>query len=244
MTINIFAKPTGEFRLPADMSTPLILIGPGTGIAPFMGFVAHRQAQIEALESTEAAEMASEGTWRGGYEVAPEDLQISERDARGLILGVDHQRRQTTGDIDLFFGCRHRDHDWLYQKETEGFRQSGILKNLYTAFSRDGNNNVSNSNGNIGAEGRRRKYVQDIMLTDDACGSRMVEMITDRNASVYVCGDGNVMGRDVQDAVAQLLAEKKYGGGGDSSSSEAKEKAVEYVEQMKTHGRFVLDIWS
>ena len=34
-------------RLPEDPATPCVLIGPGTGVAPFVGFAQHRLAQAE-----------------------------------------------------------------------------------------------------------------------------------------------------------------------------------------------------
>jgi len=43
-----FLKPTPSFRLPEAPETPCILIGPGTGVAPFVGFAQHRLAQAEA----------------------------------------------------------------------------------------------------------------------------------------------------------------------------------------------------
>ena len=219
-TVQIFPKPTHEFRLPTNMSTPLILIGPGTGIAPFIGFLSHRQAQISSLESFEGAESASEGTWRGGYELDPEELHISKGDSFGLNLALDYVRKQQTGEIDLYFGCRYSDHDYLYEAELEEFKSSGILSNLYTAFSRE--------------NGKEKMYVQNLMQDKPECKQRLTDMILNKDAAVYVCGDGNAMGKDVQEAIVNVLADKL----------ESKQSALSYLDQMKASGRFVLDIWS
>jgi len=43
-TVPVFIEANPRFRLPADPSRDVIMIGPGTGVAPFRGFVQHRIA--------------------------------------------------------------------------------------------------------------------------------------------------------------------------------------------------------
>lgn len=218
-TVRIFPKPTAEFLLPHNIEKPIILIGPGTGIAPFMGFLAHRKEQIKALDTSQAAKIASEGTWRGGYDINEEDLSITKRDASGLTVGADRK----AGEIDVYFGCRYSNHDWLYKDEMKGLEDEGIISHLSVAFSRDG---------------LKKVYVQDKMREN---GKRITQMTLKEDATIYVCGDGNAMAKDVQEAMVDILEREAFSREhGDSARS----KATEYLERMKENKRFLLDIWS
>ncbi|KAI9713228.1 MAG: NADPH-cytochrome P450 reductase [Bogoriella megaspora] len=162
-----------NFKLPSDPSRPIIMIGPGTGVAPFRGFVQERAAQADAGENV--------------------------------------------GKTVLFFGCRKRDQDFLYEKEWEQFGQSlGDKFELVTAFSR---------------EQAQKVYVQHRMK------ERAVEIneLLQKKAYFYVCGDAANMAREVSQVLVKIIAEQR---------GISEQKAEEEVKRLRAANLYQEDVWS
>lgn len=167
-TVRVFTQANhGGFTVPADPSTPMIMVGPGTGIAPFVAF-------------------------------------LQERDAAGC-----------TGEDWLFFGDQHEAFDFLYEEELNAYVDSGRLKRLDTAFSRDGDKKV---------------YVQDRMRENAA---ELWDWIK-RGAHFYVCGDASRMAADVDRALAWVV---EHEGGMTADAAKA------YVKAMTEQKRYVRDVY-
>ncbi|CAF2086670.1 unnamed protein product [Rotaria magnacalcarata] len=165
-----------HFRLPLTLDTPLIMIGPGTGVAPFVGFLDHLYLSSQSISGFDVNNL---NTW-------------------------------------LFYGCRHREHDFLFQEQLQMYQQINVLKHLFIAASRE--------------EGYPFRYVQDQLKIN---GQELANLICNRNAIIFVCGDIKTMVRDVRETIANILREHTEITNID-----------EYMKSLETSRRYLLDIWS
>ncbi|KAL9695108.1 hypothetical protein quinque_014393 [Culex quinquefasciatus] len=169
--VPIFIRKS-QFRLPAKTETPVIMVGPGTGLAPFRGF-------------------------------------IQERD-------FNKQEGKEIGQTVMYFGCRKRSEDYIYEEELEDYVKRGVIS-LRTAFSRD----------------QPQKVYVTHLLEEDM--DLIWEVIGVNKGHFYICGDAKNMATDVRNILLKVLQTK-----GNMSESEA----TQYVKKMEAQKRYSADVWS
>lgn len=89
-------SPESGFALPEDPATPIIMIGPGTGVAPFRGFIQARRALREAGQELGAAHLyfgcrnpEQDYLYREEFEQAEREGLVTLHTAFSRIDGVD-----------------------------------------------------------------------------------------------------------------------------------------------------------
>ncbi|KAG0232454.1 hypothetical protein BGW42_008172 [Actinomortierella wolfii] len=196
-SIEIFLKPSeSKFNLPQDTTKPVIMIGPGTGVAPFMGFIEHRAAQ----------------------------RQMKKR-LMTIWTGASRQQHldELFGEMWLFYGCRHREKDWLFRTQMKEYKDDGVLTELFVAVSRE--------EGEMPEE-HAGKYVQDLIKKQ---AERLWHLLSKKGALIYVCGDAKGMAKGVHDELVNILVE--YGGF-------EKMAAMMELNKWAQEKRYLRDLWA
>ncbi|GAA1194009.1 bifunctional nitrate reductase/sulfite reductase flavoprotein subunit alpha [Kitasatospora gansuensis] len=99
--VQVFVQRSPHFRPPVDPTTPMIMVGPGTGVAPFVGFLEDRQARGhtgpnwlffgEQREATDFYYRQELEAFRASGHLARLDVAFS-RDQRNKIYVQDRMR--------------------------------------------------------------------------------------------------------------------------------------------------------
>lgn len=207
--------------LEAWLSTPLILVGPGTGIAPMRSLLQARRRAMQAAAARTKKSGASTGDSTAAAAVAP---------------------------CWLYFGCRSPSADWYYRPEFEAMVADGTLRGYRAAFSREEEEEEGEMEGEEqGEDGQKRKkakklkpkrYVTHLLREDAGELWRLLSPPLSSNlppATVVVAGSAKNMPRDVQQCFETIAAEQ--GGLGD-------EGGKAFVRRMVTSGRYFVEAWS
>jgi len=136
---------------------------------------------------------------------------------RGFLQERAAQRAQgtATGDILLFFGCRHPDHDWLCREEVEAWAADGLVQ-PFLAFS--------------AVPTHPWRFVQDAVLAEQ----ERVWAALQAGAQIFVCGDGRYMAPAVRET---LIAIHMQQSGTDHQHSSA------WLEELIEQGRYHQDVF-
>lgn len=170
--IRVFNR-SSTFRLPTDPTKPILMVGPGTGIAPFRALLQERSFQKR-------------------------------------------EKKLSVGKNVLYFGCKRRGLDFIYEDELGSFQKSGVLTHLHLAFSR---------------EQKEKVYVQNLLKQN---AKETWKLINNEGGHIYVCG-GVKMGNDVMETLKSIASEE-----GNLSIDSAKE----FLNKLSSEGRYVQELWA
>ncbi|TVY47501.1 NADPH--cytochrome P450 reductase [Lachnellula occidentalis] len=164
---------SSTFRLPSNAAVPVIMVGPGTGVAPFRAFVQERAAQLKA----------------------------------GQVVGA----------TILFYGCREKSKDLIYEEDWKEFQKVlGDKFKMVTAISR--------------GVGGKKVYVQDEIREN----TQEINDLLLKGAHFYVCG-GVAMAKDVNTLLERIISDRRAVSAG---------QGVAVVKKMRASKQYQEDAWS
>jgi len=177
-SIKVFIRNSSAFHMPGNFESPIIMVGPGTGVAPFIGFIEHRK-YLKGLQESADNDLYA-GNWRGVRE-------ISSGDFDGLTLERKEYPVSKFAEMSLYYGCRQKDVDFLF-KDFLLREEKSKQVTLRCAFSRE--------------RGQEKTYVQRLMELD---GESIAKCLIEKNGYLFVCGDGVKMAKEVHQTLQEII---------------------------------------
>uniref|UniRef100_UPI00398F6047 NADPH--cytochrome P450 reductase-like isoform X2 n=1 Tax=Pristiophorus japonicus TaxID=55135 RepID=UPI00398F6047 len=129
-TVPMYVRKS-QFRLPYKPSTPILMIGPGTGIAPFVGFIQERAWLKQQGKEVGETVLYYGCRFQNEDYLYQEALEQSQKDGALTQLNVAFSRDQTEKVYVQHLLKKNKEHVWnLIQKEGAHIYICGDAKNM------------------------------------------------------------------------------------------------------------------
>ena len=233
----------GSFGLkPSDIKRPVLLVGPGTGLAPMRALIWQRKAWAESyLKHREA--QASMDRLSNGTSTPSEGV----------------------GETILFFGSRSRQADYFFENEWASLvRNPSFPFQVFTAFSRDSSegqtdlkafphDHDSASTPSISAWPSKepaqvtnspeapdsssqvivksKPYVQSLIR---AQAKLVYDILHNKGGKIFVSGSAGAMPRGIREAVVDVF---------EKEGAQDREDAERGVREIEQAGRWIVECW-
>jgi len=187
---------------PVPLNVPVIFVGPGTGIAPIMSLLHDRD--VARRVSGGGGGCGGDGGSSDGNDGGAENMPVMQ-------------------DL-VFFGCRHRGMDYLFQSELErmccgGEETTRNFPKLCVAFSRDSPPN--------------KVYVQHLIGQNSLAVWNIIDP-TQGNGRIVISGSSQKMPQDVMKVIQRIVV---------LHGKLSEKEANKFLKVMKNTGRCVIECW-
>ena len=200
---------------PIPIDIPVLLIGPGTGIAPIMSILHDRDTNRKKLEQQQQQqEEEGEEDKKIGVDG---DVKMGKETKEMKEMQETNKNTKNVKDL-IFFGCRHRLKDYLFENELNDLCQNEDVQ-LNVAFSRDAPPN--------------KVYVQHLIGQNADAVWSIIDP-KQGNGIIVLSGSSQKMPQDVMKILRRIV---------EKCGHMTEIQANKFLRVMKNRGRCIIECW-
>lgn len=175
---------------------------------------------------------------------------------------MEQSNKTVAGKLYLFFGSRHPFQDCTYARQLielskkttnkEDEEETPVISHLCLCFSRASSQVVAQFERQFDWKLCKCKEEESEIENSDALpkhvdqlvtahGAELVELITQQDAHVYICGDWKKLGPSLAKTFSRLFSEHYLA---ETEPSASSPEATKYLKELQKSGRYAVDIWS
>ncbi|CAN7988129.1 unnamed protein product [Ixodes pacificus] len=235
--VPVYLRRNVSFRLPESLDFPVIMIGPGSGVAPFLSYLQWRREAMRASrpEGHDGETWLFTGCRHRHLDFLYEaELTLLVRDGTlsNLVVAFsrDPEFKETKEDSGATLMSEH-------SCDLQGFEKCAM--EMVSSGAEQAKLDIDCSLQSAAGDSRPNawlhagRYVQDCLRT---CSSDVARLLRKHEARVYVCGDARGMATGVRDALVEILVRE-----GDAASVA---DALTSLKAMQKQGRYLQDVWT